>query len=471
MIRGRSFRGRLALRFASTVFLLVTAVSIVAYLVLRFTLYQELDLTIRRLASIEAAATSDSSDDRVHFHDQVFLSGDPGSEALLTRYAQFWSLDGEPVLRTGNLRGRDLPLPTAIRQRVAERVVAEKFRFEWNGQQYRSLLYPMGLPGPEPQVYLLQIAASTNGVERVFSRTLRLLALLIGVGTMAAAWLGWWLAGQAVRPVVEIAEEAEAMRAGIPLHRLSAATETREFQRLVRVLNSMLSRIDDLLEGQRHFLADAGHGIRTPLTILRGDLEVALRKNRKAHEYRQTLAQALSDLKTVSNLAEDLIALARSAEAKATPGDGEVVDLGALILSVRSKFAGLASSRGVRIVVEAEPGITVQGNPSLLERALNNLLDNALKYGVPTGGVITIGLRRPDATKVEVSVSDSGHEIPSEELTRVFDRFYRGTAHRYTVSGTGLGLAIVESVAEGLGGRATVESSETGTMFRIIVPC
>ena len=323
MSRGRSFRGTLAIRFASTVFLLVTAVSFVTYIVLRFTLYQELDLTIRRLASIEAAATSDSPDQRVHFHDQVFLSGDPGSEALLARYAQFWTLDGEPVLRTGNLQGRDLPLPPAIRQRVAERAVAEAFGFEWNGQGYRSVLYPLGLTGPQHQLHLLQVAASTDGVERVLARTLQLLALLIGLGTMAAAGLGWWLAGQAVRPVLEIAEKAEAMRAGVPRHRLSAATETREFQRLVQVLNSMLSRIDDLLEGQRHFLADAGHGIRTPLTILRGDLEVALRKDRTAEEYRDTLSQALSDLKTISSLAEDLIALARTADVEATPGDGE----------------------------------------------------------------------------------------------------------------------------------------------------
>ncbi len=470
MSRGRSFRGRLTIRFASTVFLLVTAVSLVTYFVLRFTLYQELDLTIRRLASIEAAATSDSPDQGIHFHDQVFLSAGPGSEALLTRYAQFWTLDGESILRTGNLKGRDLPLPSAIRQRVTERAVAESFGFEWDGQGYRSVLYPLDLPGPQQQLHLLQVAASTHGVERVLSRTLRLLAFLIGIGTMAAAGLGWWLAGQAVRPVVEIAEEAEAMRAGVPRHRLSAATETREFQRLVQVLNSMLSRIDDLLEGQRHFLADAGHAIRTPLTVLRGDLEVALRRDRTAKEYRATLTQALSDLKTVSSLAEDLIALARTADVEATPGDGEVVDLSALILDVQSKFAGLASNQGVQILVDAEPGITVGGNQSLMERVLSNLLDNALKYGVSAGGAITIGVHRPEPGEVEISVSDSGQGIPSDELPRVFDRFYRGTAHRYTVGGTGLGLAIVQAVAEGLGGRAGVESSKTGTTFRVTLP-
>lgn len=313
----------------------------------------------------------------------------------------------------------------------------------------------------------MRCAASTDGVERVLSRTLRLLAVLIGIGTLAAAGLGWWLAGQAVRPVVEIAEGAEAMRAGIPRHRLSAATETREFQRLVQVLNSMLSRIDDLMEGQRQFLADAGHAIRTPLTVLRGDLEVTLRKEREPEEYRETLAQALSDLKTISSLAEDLIALARSADTEATLADRDDVDLGALILGVQSKFEGLASNQGVRINVEAEPEIMVAGSDSLLERALSNLLDNALKYGVPAGGTITMGVRRQDSGKVEVWVSDSGPGIPSEELPRVFDRFYRGESHRYTVSGTGLGLAIVRAVAEGQGGHVAVESSDAGTSFRL----
>ncbi len=471
MSQERSFRDRLAVRFATTAFLLVTAVSLVTFLVLRFTLFQELDLTIQRLASIEAAATSDSPDEQVHFHDQVFLSGDPGAEAILSRYAEFWTLDGQPVLRTRNLRGEDLPLPVAIRERVSELVVPEEFGFEWNGQRYRSVLYPLGLAGPQHQIHLLQIAASTDGVERVLSRALRLLAVLIGIGTVAAAGLGWWLAGQAVRPVIEIAAGAEAMRAGAPRHRLSAATETREFQRLVQVLNSMLRRIDDLIAGQRDFLADAGHGIRTPLTVLRGDLEVALRKERTPEEYRTTLGQALSDVKTVSTLAEDLIDLARSTDPEAVPGGHEEVDLGELIAVLQVRFGTIASTQHVRIVAETEPGIKVSGSGALLERALSNLLDNALKYGVPTGGTITIGVRRLGPNELEIWVSDSGTGVPAEEIPRVFDRFYRGTAHRYTVGGTGLGLSIVRAVAEGLGGRASVESSQGETTFRITLPC
>ena len=454
MNRAGSFRSRLAVRFAVAGFLLVTAVSVVTYIALRLALFQELDLTIQRLASIEAAATADTPDETVHFHDQVFLtSGDPGSAAILSRYAQFWTVEGEAVLRTANLGSDDLPLPAPIRERVASSEAPELFAFEWNGQRFRSILYPLGLTGPQHSVHLLQVAASTDGVSRVLSRTLSLLGVLVAMGTLAAAGLGWWLAGHAVRPVVEIAEQAEAMRAGSPRHHLSSAADTEEFGRLVRVLNSMLSRIDDLLGGQRRFLADAGHGIRTPLTVLRGDLEVTLRKVRSTEEYEETLRQALSDLKTVSSLADDLIILARSTgEDGRAEEESDEVQLATLLEGVAAKFAGVASGQAVTISVDSDLGITVGGDVPLLERALSNLLDNALKYGVPSGGEIELGAARTDSGAVEISVSDSGTGIPSEEVDRLFDRFYRGDRHRHTVDGSGLGLAIVRAVIEGRGG-------------------
>ncbi len=471
MSRAASFRNRLAVRFAMAGFLLVTSVSVVTYIALRLALFQELDLTIQRLAAIEAAATADTPDETVHFHDQVFLTGDPGSAAILSRYAQFWTVGGEAVLRTGNLGSEDLPLPSPLRERVASSGVPELFAFEWNGQRFRSILYPLGLTGPQHAVHLLQVAASTDGVSRVLSRTLSLLGLLVAVGTLAAAGLGWWLAGHAVRPVVEIAGQAEAMRAGSPRHHLSSAADTEEFGRLVRVLNSMLSRIDDLLEGQRRFLADAGHGIRTPLTVLRGDLEVTLRKVRSTEEYEETLRQALSDLKAVSSLADDLIILARSTgESGRADEESEAVQLATLLDGVAAKFASVASVQGVTINVDSDRTITVRGDVPLLERALSNLLDNALKYGVPSGGEIELDAGRTDQGAIQISVSDSGAGIPPDEVDRVFDRFYRGDRHRHTVDGSGLGLAIVRAVIEGRGGGVEVLSSDVGATFRITVP-
>ena len=226
MRRVGSFRNRLGFRLAVAGFLLVTSVSVVTYIALRLALFQELDRTIERLASIEAAATGDTPDESVHFHDQVFLTADPGSEAILSRYAQFWTVGGEAVLRTANLGSADLPLPASLRERVANSGEPEFFAFEWNGERFRSILYPLGLTGPQHALHLLQVAASTDGVARVLSRTLSLLGLLVAVGTLAAAGLGWWLAGHAVRPVVEIAEQAEVMRAGSPRHYLSSAIST-----------------------------------------------------------------------------------------------------------------------------------------------------------------------------------------------------------------------------------------------------
>lgn len=105
--------------------------------------------------------------------------------------------------------------------------------------------------------------------------------------------------------------------------------------------------------------------------------------------------------------------------------------------------------------------------PLALERALSNLVDNALKYGIPYGGEIRVRAGRTEAGTIEISVSDSGTGIPSQDLDRLFDRFYRGESHRHTVDGSGLGLAIVRAVIEGRGGGVEVLNSDAGTTLRI----
>ncbi len=462
-----SFRGRLALRFGATMLVLALIGSLLGYLALRRILYTQLDRGLLRLAEIEAAGTADSKDESVHFHEELFVNPSHG-EASLTRFAQVWTRDREPVLRTRNLEGRDLPLPDGAIEHVAATGEPQIFEFKWDGSDYRGLVYPLSSIGAQHRIHFLEVAAPLGQVQTVLGHFLRALAILVVLGALLAAGFGWWLAGHAVRPVMEIIRQAESLDVREPAHRITAEAETDELRRLVSVLNSMLARIDTAFEHQRSFLADAGHEIKTPLTILRGDVEVALRRARSPEEYMAVLQQTLKDLRDVSTLADDLITLARSDSGVLEPRL-EPVPVATLVRKATDRFRKAAESAGVQLEEQLPETLAVLGDRALLERALSNLVDNAIKYG-GDGGRVTLSATVADG-RVVLSVADNGAGIPEGEQGQLLERFYRGEAGRRSTRGSGLGLAIVSAIIDSHGGELELESQPgAGTTVRLILP-
>ncbi len=463
-----SFRSRLALRFGITVMFMALAGAAIGYVALREILYDQLDRSLRRIAEIEAAATADSPDESVHFHEEAFASSVNG-EVILTRYAEVWTLEGEPVVRSRNLEGRDIPLPDEVHGQVSSSGRPELFSFEWQGLNYRGLLYPLGLIGAQHEQHLLEVVAPLEQTEAVLDNFLRMFGMLVLLGTAVACVLGWWLAGHAVRPVMEIIRQAESLDMSSPEHRLTARAETEELKRLVSVLNSMLARIDTAFGNQRRFLADAGHEIKTPLTVLRGDVEVALRRERTSEEYKVVLEQTLDDLREVSALADDLITLARSDSEGLQPSLTDV-QLEPTLYRLANKYTTAAADAGVRIDVSVGQGLVVRADPTLLDRAVSNLIDNAIKYGAVGGRVSLSASSRQDG-QILISVADNGPGIPEDEADRLFERFYRGETGRRCARGSGLGLAIVKAIVESHGGRIYVDSeTQHGTTMNLLLP-
>ena len=457
MIPLRSFRVQLALRISWVVMLLALVGSGVGYLAVRRILYGRLDATLVRLAGIEAAATTDSPGDSVHFHEEVVIGRDLGEEMSLPRYAEVWTLDGEPVIRTSNLNTRDLSLPEPVRARVATTGKPELFDLDWDGQSYRSVLYPLGRIGPQHRVHLLQVAVSTSQTASVLRNIVVMLVGLVAIGSAAGGGLGWWIAGRAVRPVVEIIQQAETLEAGRPSHHIATSADIDELSRLVSVLNAMLARLDATFDDQRRFLADAGHAIKTPLTVLRGDVDVALRKPRSREEYEAVLRQTGDDLRKVSGLAEDLIMLARSDSGALAP-DRQGVPVRSLLTAVADRFESLARDTGSELTVDASLSLVVQGDLTLLDRAVSNLVDNAIRYGGAGRRIVLAGGAQSDGS-VRLRVTDDGPGITRVEQARVFERFYRGQHGKRTALGSGLGLPIVAAIIESLGGTVSVQST------------
>lgn len=212
--------------------------------------------------------------------------------------------------------------------------------------------------------------------------------------------------------------------------------------------------------------AEAAHEMRTPLTVLRGALDVALRRERSPEEYRDTLRLCLQEVKGLQDLQDAVLFLGRGARAAPVR---EPVDLSALLEAEVARVATAHPERRVS-VTGSVPGAVVQGDPSLLSRLLANLLDNAALHSVP-GGAVRAALSRSGDLAV-ITVEDDGPGIPAPRAERIFERFYRGPeASRRGVPGSGLGLPIARWVAQLHGGTLTLDPAPTDrAVFRLVLP-
>jgi heavy metal sensor kinase len=244
-----------------------------------------------------------------------------------------------------------------------------------------------------------------------------------------------------------------------------------EIGELAATFNAMLSRIERAFDEVRQFSSDAAHELKTPLTALRGEMEVALRKQREPAEYRAVLESGLEEAAKLERIVDDLLLLARTDTASGAPGI-EPVALDEVVLEAHEETRKLAERMGISLVLNKLDEVRVRGNALLLRRLLVNLIDNGIKYNRPGGNVsVTLGLE-PGGNEARLVVEDTGIGIPAEALPHLFDRFYRvDKARSRDVGGTGLGLAIVKRVAEAHGGTVTAESKPgEGSRFTVALP-
>ncbi len=285
------------------------------------------------------------------------------------------------------------------------------------------------------------------------------------VAVLVASLLGYLLAGAALKPVEAMRARAAEVSLAPGGDRLPLPAARDEIRRLGETLNDMLDRLSRSFERERRFVADASHELRTPVAVLKTELEGALRAGEHAPEVRAALVAAVEECDHLASLAEDLLVLARAGEGR-LPVRREPLAVTPLLENVRDRFSDRARQHGreIRIAggdladtaeVRAAGGdLTVTADPLRLRQALGNLVDNALRHGA---GAITLAASATDGG-VALKVSDEGAGFAPDIAGRAFERFARGDAAR-TRGGTGLGLAIVRAIAEAHGGRASLEGA------------
>jgi heavy metal sensor kinase len=293
--------------------------------------------------------------------------------------------------------------------------------------------------------------------------------MLAGLAALAVAvGGGWFLAGRALAPVRRISRVAEAMVAGDLGARIPVERTESELEQVASALNQAFDRLGDALERQRRFTADASHELRTPVSVMRAELEWALGRERGAEEFRRSLEVCRRATARIEDTIESLLRTAR-AEA-ASPGEPrEPILLQSLTADVADSLGPLAQARGVTIEVKGAD-VRVAADPALLREALSNVVVNAIQYNKP-GGTVVIDVQHEESAGL-IEVSDTGIGIPEWAVPRVFDRFFRVDAARgRETGGVGLGLSVAHAIVAAHGGNLSCTSRiGVGSVFRISLP-
>jgi two-component system heavy metal sensor histidine kinase CusS len=318
---------------------------------------------------------------------------------------------------------------------------------------------------PTGNAYTLQLAqdrSSDEQVERNFA--LLFIAVLFG-GVVASAFIAIVVTRRGLRPLREMTESLGRIGPDQLKQRIGSIGWPRELQPLAIAFDQMLTRLDDSFTRLSQFSADLAHELRTPIANMLGEAQVALTRDRTAAEYRETVESTVAECERLSRIVDNLLFVAR-VDAAREPIARKQFDARAEVEKIAEFYQTIAEDHHVTITCSGNGQI--YADRDLFERAVGNLLDNALRF-TSENGSIEIALRQHDGN-FEVAISDNGCGIAAQHLPRVFDRFYRAESSRGS-DGAGLGLALVKSIIDLHGGSASIESDlGRGTMVKLVFP-
>lgn len=439
------------------------------YLSVRQALRANLDdalLSAARVARAEVASAVHEPGGSVPVHDEPALLSLPARSGY-EKFAQIEDGGDRVIARTENLRGGPL-LQTDVHQEARARTGRVTFSdIILRGEHLRGIYYPTRDTHGRP--LLTVIAVSQLPMRQALGTLLWVLALSLAAGCILAALGADRLARRLTGPLGRIAAAARTVGAADLGARIPAFSADRELRDVTAGLNEMLARLEASFAGQQRFVSDASHELRSPLSNLRGTVEVALRRVRSAEEYQETLAASLTEIERLSRLVAQLLTLTR-AGAEQPHLSREVCDLGEIAAQAAAACAARAAEAGVSLRLQGSEPLPVSGDRDRLREVFDNLLDNALRYA-PRGSVLEVTRRRRGGTCC-LTVRDAGPGLTAEEQEHVFDRFYRADPSRARQSGgLGLGLAIAKAIVEAHCGHISVESRPgEGAAFTTCLP-
>jgi signal transduction histidine kinase len=446
----QSLSRTLSVRFSLTMFLALLVIAFWAFLGARRVLRRELDQGLAAAGRIESSiVAAGRSVPRQSAHLGVAAFVREVNRFVAVRDSSGHVLDVNTPLAAG------LPVDTALLRRAAGGATVWTTE-RWGGDPVRSV-YLAVAHERSGDLRVVQVAASLAPLQSASRQVLLLMLGTVVLGTVATVIGGGWLSRSVVAPVAEIAEQAEGVLPGTVEQRITAHAEVEEFNRLVTVLNRMLERLDRGLLAQRRIIADVGHDLRTPITAMRGEVEVMLRHQRTPEQYERVLRSVLEEVNHLGTLSDTLLLLARIETGDLAP-QRVSTDVQTVVAGAVQRVSPRVGGRHLRYDPEPNGGGTAAVDGRMLGLVLDHLLDNAVRH-TPPDSAVTVRFSG-DAAAVAIAVEDDGEGVPDQALPHLFERFYRGDSARGRGAGAGLGLTVAAAIVRAHGGSIRAERAE-----------
>ena len=490
MIPFRSFKSRLTFGYAFMMTVFLAGFSLLMYVELSRALYRDVERSMHEEAqSIEGGIGTFFQERR----DPKLLAPPKIEKGTLAFSAEFqtevtktireWEKKQRRVTRSlflvriigldrslvgSNLGGweRDILFPDYER----DSVLMEKgdsyqtIHFEKNPiRLYYHLVRFRGRP-----FFIVQIAKPLYEIEKTLTRLRLIIAVIIPLGVALACFAGWILAKRFLSPVDRMIQQARKITAAYLKSRLPRTFTQDELDRLAETLNEMMDRLEASTRAVQEFSSNVSHEFKTPLAIIRGEIDLALRRARSQEDLQRTIGVISEEVNGLIRLVDDLMFLVRN-DAKQLSLQKKNLSLGPILEQVLKLYQERASQAGIELGLEAPIDTRVFGDEIYLKRLFTNLLDNAIKFTEPNGKVLVhIGISGPG--RVTVRVEDTGIGIDSETLEKIGTRFCRADQAR-SKEGAGLGLSIVKAICDAHQGILRFESLPSqGTRAFIELP-
>jgi len=456
--RIRTLRGRLTVWHFTTLVLTLCAFAAFLYGAVSRSLYEHHDGALRRQAAELAERLRDVALAEPEILDAIAASATT-PRFVMVRNAQGELLFEEPILQSHEPNiGQHEALVHAARNNanVPEFFTASLQR----SGAVRFICVPLGRTG-----LFLQIGDPLGDLRETLDTVAVASISLVALALLVSGAVGWLVVGGALAPVREVTATLEDIHATDLARRIHVHPRDQELSRLVTTLNHLLDRLQRAFDSLRQFAGDVSHQIQTPLTVIKGALDTAQREPARTSDP-AWLGSIAGEVEDIRAIVADLRSLAL---ADAPIKDPIAVNLTDVVAEAAEIVAALGELRSVAVQCDAEPGITVRGDPTRLKQIVLNLGDNAVKY-TPAGGHVTIRLESSDRTAI-VRVTDTGIGVLEQDLPRLFDRLFRTDSAGQRADGTGLGLAIVKRIVEAHRGTVEVQSRPgAGSTFTVRLP-
>ena len=454
-----TFKNRIALHYVLATAALVAAAYLVVFAVVRQQVYADLDRGLRLQAARHRTELRFVGDSLRFAHKGEWEEQEHQQVDVAPVFVQINDAQGRLMDRSPNLKTDQLVFHLTDGRRVIDA--------SWRGRAIRQLQEPLAQHG-RARGYLL-VAVPTESARHVLDSLGSVLLLSFPVVLLALYGTAQLLAGRSIAPVARITATTNRITRDNLAARIGLPPRPDELHTLATAINGLLGRVEQAVEREKQFTADASHELRTPLAVLKGTLEVLVRKPRTPAEYVSSIQLGIREIDRLTHLVDQLLLMARF-EPQAQGLNRQELSVLSAVHDVLHRHRADLEAKRIRVDVEDGAAPTVVADPHLLDLILDNLVANAVKYS-PAGSTITVTLA-DEASRLRCAIRDEGIGIRPEDQARIFDPLYRSDAlqHKH-IGGTGLGLSIVAKACARLDIELAVQSElGRGTTFTLLFP-